>query len=154
MMMVQSMQALQHKCVYRFNMLAREMNTTVFDDLDTIVFMSTYGERVRARRMELGLSQGELAKLIGAKNQSTIGNIENRNGASRKTRLLAKALKVRYDWLETGEGEKELPPEDDSGTLLLSEASLSEILAEVERRGAGDSARLLAELVLKNNKGG
>ena len=144
-MFVQSMHYGKHKrvdCV----------NTTVFLDQDTIVFMNTYGERVRARRVELGLSQGELAKLIGAKNQSTIGNIENRNGTSRYTLKLSHALKVRYEWLETGMGEKELP--EDAGPVLLSEASMSDILAEVERRAAGDSARLLAELVLKNNKGG
>ncbi|MDE1714909.1 helix-turn-helix transcriptional regulator (plasmid) [Chromobacterium amazonense] len=68
---------------------------------------STYGERVRARRVELGMSQRDLAKLIGAKNQSTIGNIENRNGSSRYSLELSRALRVNYEWLETGEGRKE-----------------------------------------------
>ncbi|MBK0415221.1 helix-turn-helix transcriptional regulator [Chromobacterium haemolyticum] len=127
-------------------------NTNVMPEPDTIVFMNTYGDRVRARRAELGLSQSELAKMIGAKNQSTIGNIENRNGSSRYTLELSKALRVRYEWLETGQGEKELPGGD--APLMLRDASLADILEEVERRGAGDSARLIAELVLKNKTGG
>ncbi|WP_434627590.1 helix-turn-helix domain-containing protein [Chromobacterium sp. CV08] len=108
-MNVQSMQALQHKCVYGFNTSARQVNTIVFGEVATMLYMNTYGERVRARRVELGMSQGELAKLIGAKNQSTIGNIENRNGSSRYTLELSRALRVNYEWLETGEGEKEPP---------------------------------------------
>ncbi|AXT46591.1 XRE family transcriptional regulator [Chromobacterium rhizoryzae] len=127
-------------------------NTNVMTGPDTIVFMNTYGDRVRARRAELGLSQSELAKMIGAKNQSTIGNIENRNGSSRYTLELSKALRVRYEWLETGQGEKELPGGD--APLMLRDASLEDILEEIERRGAGDSARLIAELVLKNKTGG
>ncbi|MEN7429182.1 helix-turn-helix transcriptional regulator [Chromobacterium sp. TRC.1.1.SA] len=116
--------------------------------------MSTYGERVRTRRVELGMSQKELADLIGAPYQSTISNIENRNSASRNTLELARALRVSYEWLETGRGEKELPIENSERPVLLTEASLDDILLEVERRGAGDSARLLAELILKNSKGG
>lgn len=139
------MPSLKHKRV-------GEYNTNVLLIPDTIVFMNTYGDRVRARRAELGLSQSELAKMIGAKNQSTIGNIENRNGSSRYTLELSKALRVRFEWLETGQGEKELPGDD--APVLLREATLGDILAEVERRGSGDSARLLAELVLKNKTGG
>ncbi|UGA37916.1 helix-turn-helix domain-containing protein [Chromobacterium haemolyticum] len=143
MMYAQSIPTIKHNCVVNFN-------TNMFGYMDTIESMNTYGERVRARRQELGLSQSELAKLIGAKHQSTIGNIENRNGSSRHTLELSKALRVRYEWLETGEGEKELPEAKD--TILLKEATLQDILTEVERRGAGDSARLLAELVLKGRE--
>lgn len=136
----------KHACVFKVN----HKNTHVFKEHATIVFMNTYGDRVRARRIELGLSQAELAKLIGAKNQSTIGNIENRPGASRYTMKLSHALKVRYEWLETGLGPKELPEEE--APILLNAATLPEILQEIERRGASDSAKLLAELILKNHQ--
>lgn len=107
-MRVQSMHALQHICVFCGNTPSTLHNTIVFDEVATMSYMNTYGERVRARRMELGMSQADLAKLIGAKYQSTIGNIENRNGSSRYTLELARALRVSYEWLETGEGEKEI----------------------------------------------
>ena len=37
----------------------------------------TFAERVKARRIELGLSQAKLGKLAGNVPQSTIGQIEN-----------------------------------------------------------------------------
>ncbi|PRP71002.1 hypothetical protein BUE93_08585 [Chromobacterium amazonense] len=100
--------------------------------------MSTYGERVRDRRIELGMSQGELAKLIGAKNQSTVGNIETRNGSSRYTLQLSKALRVNYTWLETGEGEKEAPLQLDStmgeGSVIVARdlEELAEMIGDLE----------------------
>ncbi|WP_460429669.1 helix-turn-helix domain-containing protein [Aquaspirillum soli] len=72
--------------------------------------MDTFGDRVRARRTELGMTQGTLAKAVGMKSQSGIGNIESgRNDGSRFLLELAKALKVRPLWLQYGQGEKEAP---------------------------------------------
>ncbi|MGR2691425.1 helix-turn-helix transcriptional regulator [Chromobacterium haemolyticum] len=108
--------------------------------------MNTYGERVRARRIELGMSQTDLAKLIGAKNQSTIGNIENRNGSSRYTLELSKALRVSYEWLETGEGEKELILKTDPA-LGAGETIVAKNLDELaEAVGAMDTEKLHAFL--------
>jgi len=70
--------------------------------------MKTFGERVRDRRIELGMTQGELARSAGMKSQSGIGNIESgRNSGSRGIASLAKALKVNPLWLEKEEGPKE-----------------------------------------------
>lgn len=72
--------------------------------------MNTFGDRVRARRTELGMTQGSLAKAVGMKSQSGIGNIEcGRNDGSRFLLPLSKALKVRPLWLQYGQGEKEAP---------------------------------------------
>lgn len=62
----------------------------------------SFGERVRRRRIELGLSQARLAKAIGAAHASTVGSIERSAGRSRFAYKLARALGVTEEWLETG----------------------------------------------------
>jgi transcriptional regulator with XRE-family HTH domain len=57
------------------------------------------GERVRARRIQLGLTQGELARRVGFRQQS-LGPIEK--GKVRRTGYLlelAEALNVSPEWL-------------------------------------------------------
>lgn len=68
---------------------------------------STFSERVKNRREELEISQGELARLSGV-SQTTIANIEGgRNKGTTKLLDLARALDVRAEWLESGRGQKE-----------------------------------------------
>lgn len=51
------------------------------------------GERIKQRRLELGLSQDELAKKVGYKSRSSINKIElSRDLPLRKVELMAKAL--------------------------------------------------------------
>lgn len=61
----------------------------------------TFGDRVRERRKELGLSQEELAKKVGSK-QGTISKIERENAKSFITADLAAALGVTVSWLTRG----------------------------------------------------
>ncbi len=61
----------------------------------------TFGERVRQRREELGLSQDELARKLGYRSRSTINKIElgkNDIGQS-KIIAFAKALETTIDYL-------------------------------------------------------
>ena len=63
----------------------------------------SFNERVRQRRLELGLSQAELGRLAGVP-QSTIGQIENgRNKSSTKILELANALRTTVEYLVNGE---------------------------------------------------
>ena len=39
--------------------------------------MAEIGKRIRSKREELGITQEELAKMLGYKNKSTIAKIEN-----------------------------------------------------------------------------
>ena len=58
----------------------------------------SFNERVRQRRIELGLSQAELGKMAGVP-QSTIGQIENgRNKSSTKILELANALQTTVEY--------------------------------------------------------
>jgi transcriptional regulator with XRE-family HTH domain len=66
--------------------------------------MSELASRLKKARADAGVSQAELAKRIGA-GQSTIASIENgRNNGSGRLVDIAKALKVRREWLASGEG--------------------------------------------------
>lgn len=70
--------------------------------------MRTFGSRLRETRDELGLSQGELAKVSGI-TQPTISNLERgRNQGSSYVAQLASALKVNAKWLATGNGPKKI----------------------------------------------
>lgn len=67
--------------------------------------MKTFGDRVRARREELGMSQEGLGKAAGI-SQSTVAQIERgRNQGTKHILGLVRALGVRADWLERGRGE-------------------------------------------------
>ena len=62
----------------------------------------SFNERVRQRRIELGLSQAELGKMAGVP-QSTIGQIENgRNKSSTKILELANTLQTSVEYLIEG----------------------------------------------------
>ena len=67
--------------------------------------MNTIGERIKSRRIELDLSQAELAQKSGM-STGAIGNYESETREPKKTMALSKALEVNRDWLETGKGEK------------------------------------------------
>ena len=56
--------------------------------------MTTIGDRIKARRLELDMSQDELAKLVGYKSRSSINKIESdgRLLPQRKIMEIAKAL--------------------------------------------------------------
>lgn len=55
----------------------------------------TIGERIKERRIELGLSQDELAKKVGYKSRSSINKIElSRSLPASKITLMAKALET------------------------------------------------------------
>lgn len=66
--------------------------------------MNTLGERLKQARIDGGLSQAELAKMLGT-GQSTIASIENgRNQSSGRLVEIAQLLRVNPNWLATGQG--------------------------------------------------
>jgi len=81
--------------------------------------MSTLGQRLKIAREAAGLSQAALASASGV-NQTTIARIE---GGSRSTLRrvveVAKALKVRPEWLASGTGEMKGAQSDDEVPLAM-----------------------------------
>ena len=69
----------------------------------------TIGERIRARRQDLNMSQSELARKAGYKSRSSINKMENDDrGATREQLIkIAKALHVTPSYL-MGWEEKEI----------------------------------------------
>lgn len=77
--------------------------------------MTTLGERVKAKRKALGLTQKELALKAGV-SQTTVSDMERgRNSSSREIALLARALKAETYWLATGKG---IDVAEEKGALL------------------------------------
>ena len=71
--------------------------------------MSSFGQRVKERRKEIGMSQVDLAKKSGL-SQATISAIErDKNRGSREIVAISKTLRCRPEWLDTGTGDKERP---------------------------------------------
>lgn len=81
-------------------------------DFGRIAYMMNMGERIRAKRKELKLTQQALAELAGV-NRVTVTGWEKDdyqpNGAN--LQALADALKCDPTWLVSGKGEPSNPPE-------------------------------------------
>lgn len=73
--------------------------------------METLAKRLTETRDALGLTQGQLAKKAGLKNQSIIGMLESgQRKNSAHIPVIADALGVSALWLATGKGSKEQDP--------------------------------------------
>lgn len=72
--------------------------------------MKTLGQRIRNRRLELDLTQDELARKMGYKNKSTIGKIESdvNDITSSKVVEFAHALDTTVAYLMGWEEEEQL----------------------------------------------
>lgn len=76
----------------------------------------TLRARIKTTRKLLGLTQAQLAKNAGLKNQSIVGMLESGDHmASVHLPALAKALGVNVIWLQTGEGQKDASCLEGSG---------------------------------------
>lgn len=91
--------------------------------------MSSIGERLRTARKRLDWSQTRLSAESGVR-QQTIGSLESGNNQRTGFMVdLAKALKVRPEWLHDGE----LPMEVVKGEPpLLNEAILEAVITAIE----------------------
>lgn len=77
---------------------------------------STIGDRVRRRRLELGLSQHELATSGISRTYVSLVELGRRNPSAKALRALAQPLAVSVHWLETGESD----PGEELAQLVLS----------------------------------
>jgi len=68
------------------------------------------GERIKAERKRLGMSQETLSKAAGIA-ETTISGLENNRQQSTTALVrLAAVFNVRAEWIETGKGPKEAEP--------------------------------------------
>lgn len=72
-----------------------------------------FAKRLAEAREDKKMSQAQLAKAVGYKHQSSIGNLEAAmSGLPRADKIgkIASVLGVRADWLMYGRGERTPPP--------------------------------------------
>lgn len=71
--------------------------------------MSTIGQRIKSRRLELDLTQAELAKKLGYSHKSSIGKIENGNNDITQSKVVefAHALDTTVAYLMGWDTEEE-----------------------------------------------
>lgn len=93
--------------------------------------MTGIGERINARRKELGMTQEELSKKLGYKNKSTISQIENgvNDIMQSKVASFAEALNTTVAYL-VGLEEPTQPKKNASG---MKYAKIREIRNQLER---------------------
>lgn len=73
----------------------------------TLSPVSTIAERLKEAMDAEGLNQNQLKERLGLKNDGYLSNVFKRNSDGLRPQTLAKlskALRVRYDWLATGDG--------------------------------------------------
>lgn len=103
--------------------------------------MTTIGDRIKARRLELDMSQDELARLVGYKSRSSINKIESdgRLLPQRKIMEIATALNTTPAYIMGWEESNQV------------EAPSVPLTPRDERQIAADLEKMLADLDSKNS---
>lgn len=101
--------------------------------------MTTIGDRIKARRLELDMSQDELARLVGYKSRSSINKIESdgRLLPQRKIMEIATALNTTPAYIMGWDN-------------TVTEAPSVTLTPRDERQIAADLEKMLADLDSKN----
>lgn len=96
-----------------------ELSIVPSDCRATFAKVETIAKRVKARRDELGLTQGQLAALAGV-DQSIISDIENGKGMKAETLMgVAAGLETTPEWVMAG-GTPDAKVEAEAASLLRS----------------------------------
>lgn len=103
----------------------------------------TVGERIKARRKELGMSQEELCSRVGYKEKATISKIEKDGRTLRQSKILlfADALQVSPLYLLTGEDAPDPYKKPDAKEIEYAE--LVSQLTDEEKQDVLDYIRYL-----------
>lgn len=105
----------------------------------------TIGERIRKRRLEMGITQNELADLCGYSSRSTINKIENnyRNLSYDKLLKIAKVLDLSPDYLSGFAAKVSVSPDQEIGHKLytalgeLSNKEINELIKYAKKKNFG-----------------
>jgi len=116
-------------------------------DIETDYFAegnATFGDRIEAGRLGLGLSQEEFARKLGVKLKTVRGWEENLNEPrSNKLLMMAGLMNVSISWLLTAEGEGPTEPVED----LEADGDLRDLLMDL-RKTRAEMASVMARVGL------
>lgn len=116
----------------------------------------TVGERIKSKRVELGLSQDELAKRCGYKSRSSINKIElSRDLPLRKVVQMAKALGCSATYLMGWEEESKYSHIDTAAVAeMMLEPSNKELIGIINEMNLSQKKELLhyANFLLNSKK--
>ena len=87
--------------------------------------MKTIGQRIRARRVALKMTQRELSAATGY-SHAIVSQWENDLSKPKNTLLVARALKTSMEWLLTGEGN-----EDDLSVTVSTDGVINVVPADI-----------------------
>lgn len=106
--------------------------------------MAEIGMRIRSKREELGITQEDLANLLGYKNKSTIAKIENGTNDIPQSKVIefARALHTTVSFLMDLEGEEVM-----QSSLILSDFE-SKIISEYRKSDTLTKAMVLRTLAI------
>ena len=90
--------------------------------------MKTIGQRIRARRIALKMTQRELSAATGY-SHAIVSQWENDLSKPKNTLLVARALRTSMEWLLTGEGN-----EDDLSVTVSSDGVINVVPAPIGLR--------------------
>ena len=109
--------------------------------------MSSMGRRIAARRVEMGMTQADLATKLGVSRQAVsmweTGDIRDIRG--RHLTLLSSVLNTTDDWILFGDEATTRPTADENGTV-------AELMAIIRRMTREERAETLEELRAREEK--
>ena len=110
----------------------------------------TFGDRIKYRRTQLGLTQDELAKRMGNISKAAISNIENRATSPKMDLALkyADALECTAAWLY---GIEEEPPAPVSSQILSEEET--QILEAYRQKSPAEKEAFRTLLGIRGDEG-
>lgn len=121
--------------------------------------MKSVGERIRQAREARKMSGEALAKKVGYKHQSAIGNLENRPGGTGGNKIseIAETLEVPLEWLLRGpDGDK--VPTTPAKNLFTDNSQREHHISEAETEGpfdqylVRDATQLMNRLSVKGKR--
>jgi len=114
----------------------------------------TVGERIKQRRLELGLSQDELAKKVGYKSRSSINKIElSRNLPLKKVAEMARVLDTTPAFLMGWDDDmgNYCSHVDKEATDYLIKDKDIEVLLEVAKNSKKEDVKMATEFLKRLN---
>lgn len=113
--------------------------------------MKSVGDRIREKRIELGLSQEEVAKRMGLSGRSSVTRLEKSEDITLKNvKRIADALGCSYEYIMGWSSEDEIEASANVAADLVCDPELTKYVAKIMKLDAKSKAQIysLIDLLL------